>query len=167
MLITSRPGVPTTGTPLAAPGQAAPALAAADLGFRAFTERNQPRYTHYAAARIPLKPSVLTAVDATLAHACQHWDWLLSQPSLAADVWEELRYQVRRQADEAPPRDTEVATLYYSLPETSADSVLLCRRLGMDIQEAAELMGLEPSAVEAGLSVARRALPYLDAGRRI
>ncbi|MFF4223894.1 sigma factor-like helix-turn-helix DNA-binding protein [Streptomyces sp. L500] len=59
-----------------------------------------------------------------------------------------------------------IVALYSSLPESSADSVLLCRRLGLGIDEAAELMGLEPPAVEAGLSTARRALPYLDTGRR-
>jgi DNA-directed RNA polymerase specialized sigma24 family protein len=39
--------------------------------------------------------------------------------------------------------------------------VVLCRLLGLPIAEAAELMGVEPSAVEAALTAARRALPQL------
>ncbi|MCX5078568.1 hypothetical protein OG321_41675 [Streptomyces sp. NBC_00424] len=90
----------------------------------------------------------------------------MSQPSPAADVWEELRYQVELRVEEASPGGPGVTALYYGLPATSADSVLLCRRLGLQIDEAAELMGLEPPAIEAGLGVADRALPRLAVGRR-
>ncbi|WP_369374241.1 hypothetical protein [Streptomyces sp. cg36] len=164
--MTSLPDVPLGSTPLPRDVRAAPARVAADLGFSAFAERNQSRYGHYVTARLSADRRVLTVVPATLAHARRHWDWLLSRPSPAADVWEELRYQVRRQSEQAPTRDARVAALYYRLPETSADSVLLCCRLGLAIREAAELMGLERPAVEAGLRVARRVLPPVHVGRR-
>ncbi|MGP8298253.1 hypothetical protein ACTPOK_09935 [Streptomyces inhibens] len=145
--------------------RARPALIAADLGFRAFAERNQPRYARYAKARLGRQASVAAAVRTTLSFARRRWDWLLSQPSLAADVWEQLRFQVSRQIDSPPSQNTDVAALYYGLPAISADSVLLCCCLGLGIREAAELMGLEPPSVEAGLGVARRALPHLIEGR--
>lgn len=146
------------------------------LGFSAFAERNQPRYACYAKARLAADPRASAVVRATLAFARQHWIWLLSQPSPAGDVWEELRYQVRRQTEEVPSSDmrtrydglpeSEVSALYDGLPETSADSALLCCRLGLAVGEAAELMGLEPPAVAAGLVVARRNLPRLVEGSR-
>ncbi|MEU4796376.1 hypothetical protein [Streptomyces sp. NPDC023327] len=141
-----------------------PTLDAADLGFSAFAERNQPRYIRYAQARLARKADVTTAVQSTLSFARQHWGWLLSQPNLAADVWKELRCQTSRQADALSIQDTAVAALYSALPGTSADSVVLCLRLGLPAAEAAELMGLEPPAVEAGLGVARRLLPRLAEG---
>ncbi|MFE7120668.1 hypothetical protein ACFU99_35080 [Streptomyces sp. NPDC057654] len=142
------------------------ALIAADLGFRAFAERNPPRYARYAEARLDRPAGVTAVVRATLSFSRRHWDWLLSRPSLAADVWEQLRFQVSRHSDCLPPRDADVAALYGGLPMTSADSVLLCRRLGLGVAEAAELMGVDSPAVEAGLGAARRALPHLAEGRR-
>ncbi|MFJ2400368.1 hypothetical protein ACIOUE_03630 [Streptomyces xanthochromogenes] len=143
------------------------ALAATDLGFAAFAERNRPRYTRYAQARLAQDTSVTRAVRATFVYAREDWHWLLGQPSLAADVWEELRYQVRVLSGAVAARDTEVRSLYDGLPENSADSVLLCHRLGLAVGEAAELMGLEISAVQAGLAVAHRALPHLALRGRI
>ncbi|MGX1759953.1 hypothetical protein ACWIG5_24100 [Streptomyces lydicus] len=166
MPFSPRSSVPLIDTSLHPLVRARPALIAADLGFRAFTERNQPRYACYAKARLGRRAAApaAAAVRATLSFARRHWNWLLSQPCLAADVWEELRFQVSRQIDTVPLQNTDVATLYFGLPETSADSVLLCRRLGLDVGEAADLMGLEPPAVEAGLGAARRARPYLFEG---
>lgn len=164
MLSTPRWTVPPTGTPSHLPVWKKPTLDAADLGFSAFAERNQPRYIRYAQARLARKADVTTAVQSTLSFARQHWGWLLSQPNLAADVWKELRCQTSRQADALSIQDTAVAALYSALPGTSADSVVLCLRLGLPAAEAAELMGLEPPAVEAGLGVARRLLPRLAEG---
>ncbi|WP_374986025.1 hypothetical protein [Streptomyces fradiae] len=141
-----------------------PALVAADLGYSAFAERNSPRYTRYAEARLAADARAASVVGATLTYARRNWTWLLSQPSPAADVWEELRFQVRCGCEETMPRDADVAVLYDRLPETSADSVVLCRHLGLCVGEAAELMGLEPPAVKAGLGIARRALPHLADG---
>ncbi|MBM9624655.1 hypothetical protein [Streptomyces zhihengii] len=135
------------------------ALAATDLGYAAFTERNHPRYTRYAHARLAQAAHVTAAVNATLMYAQEDWYWLLGQPSLAADVWEELRYQVRAVSGAGSAQDPDVNRLYDRLPENSADSVLLCHRLGFAVGEAAELMGLEIATVHAGLAVAHRALP--------
>lgn len=163
ILSTPRSSAPKAGARTHPRVQPGPALVAADLGFTAFAERNRPRYTRYAEAR--LSAGVVTVVRATLAYAHRHWDWLLNQPCLAADVWEELRHHIRCEADDSPPQDAGVAALYHGLPETSADSVVLCHGLGLSVDEAAELMGLEPPAVEAGLGVARRALPHLAGGK--
>lgn len=138
---------------------AAPVVA--DLGFVAFAERNRPRYTRYAGARLPADAGVAAVVCATLAHAYEHWAWLLSQPCPAADVWTELHYQVGHEADVGPMPDSEVAALYRRLPASSADSVVLCCRLRLNVDEAAELMGVEPPVVHASLGAARRVLPDL------
>jgi DNA-directed RNA polymerase specialized sigma24 family protein len=144
------------------------ALAATDLGFAAFIERNRPRYTRYAQARLVKGADAADAVRSTLMYAREDWCWLLGQPSLAADVWEELRYQVRRVSSAASSRDADANTLYDRLPEHSADCVLLCHRLGLAVGEAAELMGLEIPSVQAALAVARRAFPYLaEKGARL
>ncbi|HBF81482.1 MAG TPA: hypothetical protein DD420_16585 [Streptomyces sp.] len=141
--------------------QSEAARAATDLGFIAFTERNQPRYTRYVRARLAHGADVSVAVGATLAYARENWDWLLGQSSLAAEVWEELRYQVRCLPGVVSSQNADVQALYRGLPETSADSVLLCHCLGLPVKEAAELMGLETSALQAGFAVACRALPHL------
>ncbi|MFH9944420.1 hypothetical protein ACH4OT_34530 [Streptomyces murinus] len=161
MLSTTRSSVPPVDA-TAHPAMWKPSLDAALLGYNAFAERNQPRYARYAQARLVRGADVTAAVRATLSLARQRWDWLLLQPSLAADVWAELRRQVSRQADEVVPQDvTDAAALYSSLPVTSADSALLCWRVGLTASEAAELMGLEQPAVEASLRVARRVHPHL------
>ncbi|MET8184124.1 hypothetical protein [Streptomyces sp. NPDC005336] len=132
-----------------------------DLGFAAFVERNRPRYVRYAGARLSGEVGCSAVVSATLVSARERWGWLLSQPCPAAEVWQDLRLRVGRQADRAAPRDPALTGLYGQLPEGCADSVVLCCRLGFDVDEAAELMGAEPPTVEAALAVARRALPHL------
>lgn len=164
ILFTPRSSVPFYGVPLHSSVRHRTARAATDLGLAAFTERNHPRYTLYARARLAKDADVAGAVRKTLAYARAEWDWLLGQPSLAADVWEELRSQVRCLSDVAPTRDDGVRSLYRGLPETSADGVLLCYHLGLPADEAAELMGLETPAVQAGIAVACRALPHLTEG---
>ncbi|MEW1827123.1 sigma factor-like helix-turn-helix DNA-binding protein [Streptomyces sp. NPDC088196] len=133
----------------------------ADLGFAAFAERNRPRYTRYAKARLSSVARSTAVVEATLVSAHDNWQWLMSQPCPAAEVWEELRRQVDRRGERAVAQDPVLAVLYRRLPNAAADSVVLCRRLGFPLAEAAELMGVEPSAVEAALASARRALPQL------
>ncbi|MFD6076267.1 hypothetical protein ACFWG5_11875 [Streptomyces hydrogenans] len=137
------------------------AAGVSDLGFVAFTERNRPRYLRYASARLGVDSAVRSAVEATFAFAQAQWHWLLAQPGLSLDVWEELRYQVGCESEHYPPVIRNVARLYDRLPQTSADSVLLCRHLGLDVDEASDLMGVERAAVEAGLVVAHRNLPFL------
>ncbi|WP_329539330.1 sigma factor-like helix-turn-helix DNA-binding protein [Streptomyces sp. NBC_01358] len=133
----------------------------ADLGFAAFVERNRPRYQLYAGARLPAESGPSAVVNAVLVSAGEGWDWLLRQPCPAADVWQELSLRAGRQADRTVPYEPTINSLYGQLPTGCADSVLLCRRLGFGIEEAAELMGAEPSTVEAALAFARRVLPHL------
>ncbi|MFI6019171.1 hypothetical protein ACIBCP_16300 [Streptomyces sp. NPDC051287] len=162
MLSTPRSSVPPIDASAHPAAWKKPSLGAALLGYSAFAERNQPRYDSYAQARLVRKADVTVVVRATLSFALKRWEWLLIQPRLAAVVWAELRCQVSRQADEAEPQDvTGAAALYSSLPVTSADSALLCWRVGLTSGEAAELMGLEQPAVEAALRVARRIHPHL------
>jgi hypothetical protein len=165
MLSTPRSSVPSVDAPVHLSVRKKPTLNAALLGYSAFAERNEPRYVRYAQARLVREPNATVAVRATLSCARHRWDWLLAQPSLAADVWAELRSQVSRQAEEVAPQDTtDAVALYSSLPVTSADSALLCWQVGLTAGEAAELMGLELPAVEAGLRVARRVHPHLARG---
>ncbi|MFE2295059.1 hypothetical protein [Streptomyces sp. NPDC059452] len=138
--------------------------AAVDLGFAAFVERNTPRYLRYARAHLPAEDASAAAVTATLASARNSWGLILSRPCPAAEVWQELRLRVGRQAGGNGPRDPALAVLYGQLPDGSADSVVLCCRLGFDVSEAAELMGVETPAVEAALAIARRALPEFVEG---
>ncbi|MFJ7527948.1 hypothetical protein ACIQ1S_23845 [Streptomyces griseus] len=136
-------------------------LAVTDLGFRAFAERNQPRYTRYASARLTRDADVQVAVHITFGLASGNWAWLLSQPVLAAAVWAELRHQVEARLVKGAPPDHHAAALYKALPRVKADSVLLCHRLHFDVEAAAELMGVEPPAVEASLRAAKRTPPPL------
>ncbi|MCX4818320.1 hypothetical protein OG883_45935 [Streptomyces sp. NBC_01142] len=140
---------------------------AADLGFAAFVERNRPRYMRYAGARLPAEVGSSAVVSTTLISARERWGWLLSQPCPAAEVWQELRLRVGWQADRTAPHDPALTALYGQLPDGCADSVVLCCRLGFDVDEAAELMGAESPTIEAALTVAQRALPYLVEGRRL
>ncbi|WP_327406785.1 hypothetical protein OG194_46535 [Streptomyces sp. NBC_01288] len=133
----------------------------ADLGFAAFAERNRPRYTLYARARLSAVARSTAVVEATLVSAHDRWQWLMCQPCPAAEVWEELRRQVERRGERAAGQDPVLTMLYQRLPNACADSVVLCRRLGFSLAEAAELMGVEPSAVEAALAAARRTFPQL------
>ncbi|MFB8017083.1 hypothetical protein ACFC36_00805 [Streptomyces rubiginosohelvolus] len=127
-----------------------------DLGFSAFAERNQPRYTRYAGARLSRDADVQVAVHITFGLAGGNWPWLLSQPVLAAAVWAELRHQVEARLAKGAAPDDDAAALYKALPRAKADSVLLCHRLDFDVEAAAELMGVEPPAVEAILRAAKR-----------
>lgn len=138
---------------------------AADLGFAAFVERNRPRYMRYAGARLPAEAGCSVAVSTTLVSALERWDWILRQPCPAAEVWQELRLRVGRQADRTGPQDPALVSLYGQLPDGCADSVVLCCRLGFEVDEAAELMGAEPPTVKVALAVARRALPQFGEGR--
>ncbi|MDT0495325.1 hypothetical protein RM717_33080 [Streptomyces griseus] len=146
-----------------------------DLGFAAFVERNRPRYLRYAEARLsPEKApqgvagtaSAAAVVSTTLVSARKRWGFILSQPCPAAEVWQELRIRVGREADRTTQRNPALAELYRRLPDGHADSVVLYCRLGFGIDEAAELMGTEPPAVATALTVVRRALPNLMEGRR-
>ncbi|MEU6814095.1 hypothetical protein [Streptomyces sp. NPDC046860] len=121
------------------------AAVVADPGFAAFAEHNLPRYARYAKARFYADTRAAGAVRPTLTFVHARWAWLLSQPSVAAPVWEELRAQIVIQTNGALPPITAVATLYHRLPARSADSALLCGCLGLEGPEAAELMGIEPS----------------------
>ncbi|MFJ9251115.1 sigma factor-like helix-turn-helix DNA-binding protein [Streptomyces sp. NPDC101776] len=134
----------------------------ADLGFAAFAERNRPRYTLYARARLATDAHSSAAVEDTLASAREDWQWLMSGPRPAAEVWGQLRLQVERQGERVAAQNPVVAELYRRLPHASADSVVLCRLLALPVSETAELMGVEPSAVEVALTAARRALPRLS-----
>ncbi|MFF8810923.1 hypothetical protein [Streptomyces pactum] len=166
MSATPRSSVPPGGVRRHPPVPAAPA-AIAKLGLSAFAERNQPRYTRYARVRLGGTAAARDVVRATLDFARADWHRLLSRPSPAADIWAELHRQIDRHRDGHPPPDEDVTALYRALPRAGADSVLLCRRLGLGTSEAAELMGREPPAVEAALAAARRALPHLvDKGAR-
>ncbi|MGW1295884.1 hypothetical protein [Streptomyces sp. NPDC002533] len=123
----------------------------------AFVERNTPRYQRYAAARLPSEQCA-AVVAATLAEAQIRWAFILSQPSPAAEVWLDLRRRVSALAERAVPSSSELATLYEWFGPGLADSVVLCRHLGLGVDEAAELMGAEPPAVTANLAVTQRNL---------
>ncbi|MFD3971394.1 hypothetical protein [Streptomyces cyaneofuscatus] len=138
--------------------------AAAELGYAAFVERNTPRYQRYAAARLP-SGGCTGVVATTLAEARARWAFILSQPSPAAEVWLDLRRRVSDVAERTVPSGSELAKLYERFGPRLADSVVLCRHLGLGVDEAAELMGAEASAVTANLAVTQRRLPDLLGGR--
>ncbi|MFJ9378229.1 sigma factor-like helix-turn-helix DNA-binding protein [Streptomyces sp. NPDC101455] len=133
----------------------------AGLGFAAFAERNRPRYTLHARARLSSVARSTAVVEATLVSAHERRQWLMCQPCPAAEVWDELRRKVERRGERAASQDPVLAVLYQRLPNACADSVVLCRRLGFPLAEAAELMGVEPSAAETALAAARRTFPQL------
>jgi DNA-directed RNA polymerase specialized sigma24 family protein len=128
-----------------------------DLGFAAFVQLNQHLYTRYARVRLSEEAVTLVVIRETFTAARSRWSWLLSRPCPAADVWGELRLRVTREAAKISAPDVSLGRLYEALPHCCADSVILCLRLGLDTEDAAGLMGIERSAVEAALGVARRA----------
>ncbi len=147
--------------------------AAADIGFAAFVERNRPRYLRYAKARLSreeISPVTVdggpasAAVSTALASTRESWGLILSRPCPAAEVWQELRLRVSQEAGRAAPKDPALTELYRQLSDGFADIVVLCCRLGFDIEEAAELMGTEAPAVHTALAVVRRRLPHLVEG---
>ncbi|OPF71615.1 hypothetical protein VT50_0233440 [Streptomyces antioxidans] len=140
-----------------------------DAGYLAFVQLHRPRYLRYAQVRLLDKPAGQAAVDATFGIVASRWDELLREPRLAAEAWRQLRGQIsaarhRRRTDR---RDQAVDRLYGSLPDGTADAVVLRCRLKMPVKTAAELMGVEPPVVTASLLAARRqlsttALEYLE-----
>ncbi|MFD3907984.1 hypothetical protein HXS80_06365 [Streptomyces sp. CB04723] len=138
---------------------------AASLGYTAFVERNHPRYVRYTAMRLPADTDCAALVSAALSAARHRWDVILRQPSPAAEVWADLRRRVTDRAGRGAPPASEVRALYELFDDGLADSVVLCWRLGLGVDEAAELMGAEPPAVTASLAVAQRFLPDLTPRR--
>ncbi|MFD7857867.1 hypothetical protein ACFV6B_26805 [Streptomyces microflavus] len=140
---------------------------AADLGYAAFVERNRPRYLRYATIRLTVDEKRAAVVTAVLSAAREHWGFILSQPSPAAEVWQDLRRRVTELVERTASPAPEVSALYERFGDGLADSVVLCCRLGLDVDEAADLMGAEPPTVTASLAVAQRALPDLTFGRHL
>ncbi|MET9507807.1 hypothetical protein ABZX62_04880 [Streptomyces flavidovirens] len=127
--------------------------------FAAFRELYEPLYLRYALTRLLDAEAAREAVELTFRIAASRWNGLLQSPSPAADVWEQLRAQVSSAGHRATNLDRAVEGLYDYCTVLAADAVVLRCHLGMPVNTAADLMGVDPAAVAAALLTACRALP--------
>ncbi|MFI1890197.1 hypothetical protein [Streptomyces jumonjinensis] len=128
------------------------------LDYLAFRELVHDAYTRYAQARIGQMPLTRIAVNTAFAAIRQAWPRTLSSASAPQTAWRLLRQTVTCYADATPGAASIVHCI---LDHATADAVLLHRRLGMPLRQAADLMGVDNSAVRALLVRADRALDCL------
>ncbi|KUJ67373.1 hypothetical protein ACZ90_28225 [Streptomyces albus subsp. albus] len=129
------------------------------MGYLAFVQLQGPRYLEYAGARLHGDDSARVAVHATLSLIARRWGELLCEPRPGAEAWSHLRDRVGAMSRDGWSRNAEVDRLYGSLPADAADMVVLRCLLGMSEQATADVMGVDPPTVAAGLRAAGRRLP--------
>ncbi|MEE1931335.1 hypothetical protein V1J52_24765 [Streptomyces sp. TRM 70351] len=127
--------------------------------YEAFVQLHEAHYLRYATARLRDAVAGQGAVETTLEALAGQWDDLLRAPCPAADAWRQLRTVVSGARRSVRRRHAGVDRLYRTLPDEAADAVLLRYRLRMPPGTAADLMGMDRSAVAALLQSARRRLP--------
>ncbi len=130
--------------------------AAATVDFTAFVQLHQIAYEEYAQARLVDQALSRRAVAAALRSAELTWTLLLSGPSATARAWLILRETVTSARGQVILPNIDF--LHLSLPAGAADAALLYGRLGYQVGEAAQLMGLPEPDLHVGLMIARRAL---------
>ncbi|MFD7449613.1 hypothetical protein [Kitasatospora sp. NPDC059827] len=123
--------------------------------FTAFVLMQKEGYDLYALARLGDPDLGYSAVRCALQHAAEDWGRLLREQSPAACVWQMVRDCVTeaRVHVSAPAADN----LHQRLPAAQADVELL-HRLGLSVEQAADLMGRAASETVADLLMARRTL---------
>ncbi|MFE4518043.1 hypothetical protein ACFRMQ_28095 [Kitasatospora sp. NPDC056783] len=127
-------------------------------GLGAFVESRQGPYRRYAVARLGRTPAAGEAVDQAVEALAACWPRLVCERSPAAGAWVLLREAVSLRGRETCDQG-EVDVLHRLLPVAVADAAVLHYRLGMRLTEAADLMGVEPSAAAGLVLAAERGLP--------
>ncbi|MFF2657670.1 sigma factor-like helix-turn-helix DNA-binding protein [Kitasatospora sp. NPDC058032] len=123
--------------------------------FEAFVQLYGPQYWRYARTRLDDDGLGTEAVAWTFGHIEARWDCVLGLSQPMTVCWSLLRDTVSsRSAQGRQDGDW----LHSVLPETAADAVLLRYRLGVDLPDAARLMGIGVGTVGVELRVALRML---------
>ncbi|MFD8462349.1 sigma factor-like helix-turn-helix DNA-binding protein [Streptomyces antimycoticus] len=141
------------------PGGTADALVQGYAGFR---QLYRDRYLRYAHLRVG--DAAAGVVGTAFGHLARQWPIVLSSGTRpAAYSWWLLGRCVA--ANESGAGSVEaIGRLYGVLPTEQADAVLLHYRLGMTLTEAADCMGIDPSALAAHLLMAERRIPQRLSG---
>ncbi len=140
---------------MAQPGGTADAVVRGYAGFR---QLYRDRYLRY--ARLRVGDAADAAVSAAFGHLADQWPRVMgSEIRPAAYSWRLLGGCVAAVGTDGAGTADATGGLYGVLPAEQADAVLLHYRLGMTLTEAADLMGVDPSALAAHLLMAERRLP--------
>jgi len=123
------------------------------LEYEAFTQLHRTRYLRYTQARNSNPAAAAMVVEEAFADLAAIWGDVLRSPSPAAIAWSVLRQTVERQSP--PPSE---ATVFHILPPDYADAVVLHHGLGLPLEEAADLMGIDISSLLTRLAASGRLL---------
>ncbi|MFJ9461025.1 hypothetical protein ACIRST_38895 [Kitasatospora sp. NPDC101447] len=124
-------------------------------GFAAFVLMQAEGYHRYARARLIDPGLSREVVEATLWLTERRWSAVLQRRSPTAYAWRILRRTVSAACFDAS--DPSSDRLHRALPADHADAVLL-HRLGLPLEQAATLMGIERPQAHADLLMAQRLL---------
>ncbi|MET8681774.1 hypothetical protein ABZW18_30380 [Streptomyces sp. NPDC004647] len=113
----------------------------------------------YAEARLGDGRAGAGAVTAAFRDLCVIWGDVLRSSCPAAVGWRVLGQAVAVGWSSAAGPAGEADALHRVLPDQQADAVLLHYRLGMALEESADLMGMDVAALGVQLRVAERLLP--------
>ena len=127
-------------------------------GYAGFHQLYRDRYLQYAHLRVG--GAATAAVEATFGQLAPQWSVVLGSGTRpAAYSWGLLGRCVAAVCTDGPGAADATGGLYGVLTAEQADAVLLHYRLGMTLTEAADLMGVDPSALAALLLMAERRIP--------
>ncbi|KJS57049.1 hypothetical protein VM98_03015 [Streptomyces rubellomurinus subsp. indigoferus] len=123
--------------------------------FAAFVLMQTEGYHRYARARLIDPGLSREIVEAALRFTERQWGLVLQRRSPTAYAWRILRTAVSAACFDAP--DPASDHLHRALPADNADAALL-DRLGLPVEQAAALMGIEAPQARADLLMAQRLL---------
>ncbi|GAA2939981.1 hypothetical protein GCM10010446_26720 [Streptomyces enissocaesilis] len=127
------------------------------IEYAAFRQLNYAAYVDYAHVRTGNQETAMRCADITFDKLWTIWQTALRE-SPAARGWELLREQVEDLSTCSSGHDW---TAHCLLQADNADAILLHRRLGLSVTEAAGLMGLPDYAVRGLLRTSDRMLGAL------
>ncbi|MFG2305289.1 sigma factor-like helix-turn-helix DNA-binding protein [Actinacidiphila glaucinigra] len=130
------------------------------LEYRAFCLLHQERYMRYTRERVQDMGMSQQVVGAALGRLATIWPAVISSPRPEAVAWRLLNALIVSEVRRLGSRvEQSVDAVHQVLPSAQADAVILRYRLRLNDRQAAELMGVEASAVASQLLMARRTLP--------
>lgn len=121
--------------------------------YTAFRALYRERYLRYAFARLGPDRQVAALVQDVFEDLATRWHEALRSPSPTALAWDLLTTKLN-----AAGGDATAPAPHDRLPDGTADALVLCRVCGMDVEEAADVMGVDASSVTSRLGMAERTL---------
>ncbi len=131
-------------------------------GYAGFRQLYRDRYLRYAHLRVG--DAAAGAVGTAFGHLARQWPVVLSSGTRPAAYSWWLLGRCVAAIESGSGSGEAVGRLYGVLPAEQADAVLLHYRLGMRLTEAADCMGIDPSALAAHLLMAERRIPQCLSG---